>query len=64
MRQHNPRTFATRWMRRLVLVASGVTVFQAASCQTSAQDLFSGFLAAAATNVINSFVFNTFSLTP
>ncbi|GIK16960.1 MAG: hypothetical protein BroJett003_19240 [Planctomycetota bacterium] len=49
-------------LRSIKALACGAMLMQAASCQTTAQELFAGLVSAGVTNIINSLVFSAFGL--
>ena len=51
-------------LRRLAPLAMAGVLLQAGGCQTTAGELTAGLASAVATNLINSFVFSAFGLTP
>ncbi|MCG3131922.1 MAG: hypothetical protein FLDDKLPJ_02732 [Phycisphaerae bacterium] len=51
-----------RGWRSIKALACGAVLMQAASCQSTAQELFAGLISAGVTNVINSLVFSAFGL--
>lgn len=51
-----------RGLRGLKALACGAMLMQAASCQSTAQELFAGLVSAGVTNIINSLVFSAFGL--